>query len=645
VRFGHPGWLAGALAVCLLLVWVWRIVDAKQRAALEKFVSAHLRVELTQSISVTRRRAQRGLYLAAVALLFAALADPLIGFRWVEVSRRGNEIVFAVDTSRSMLTPDVKPNRLARAKLAIDDFTARLGGDAVGIVAFAGSAFLVCPITLDYSAFHESLGAIDTNTIPRGGTNIASAIREAQIALRRRPGSDKILILVTDGEDLEGSALAAAEAAKRQDGLKIFAVGVGTAGGELIPVPPEQGGGFVKDETGTYVKSRLDEGALKAIAAATGGFYVPLGTQGEGLETISKSVLGTLAKHDLASRQQKVYIERYQWPLAASLAALLGSLLVGTRRSARARTRALRRAAGGVTAASCLLVLMMVPMHPSHAAAPSAEAVYNSGTAAYRAGQFPQAAQAFQQAINQAPSSAAKRLADQEDAYYNLGNALYRTGQKTEQTSPQETLQKWTEAVKAYETALQLRPDDADSKYNRDLVKRKIDALKQQQNQNQNKSQNQSPNQNSQKQGQNPPQNSGQGKDQGQPPGQPPSQPPAQGQPPGDGQPPAPDQPSPQGQPPGHGQPPPQEQPPQGKPPGQGQPANPPRNASSGDTPDSQAGEARAADDQRPPGQMSREEARELLDSVKSDERRPPGTPLARRGAVDPPPDEPLKNW
>jgi Ca-activated chloride channel family protein len=645
VRFGHPWWLAGGLTACLLLIWVWRIADAKQRIALEKFVSPHLRSELTQSISVMRRRAQRGLYLAAVALLFTALAGPLVGSSWVEISRRGNEIVFAVDTSRSMLTPDVKPNRLARAKLAIDDFTDRLDGDAVGIVAFAGSAFLVCPLTLDYSAFHESLGAIDTNTIPRGGTNIASAIREAQVALRRRPGSDKILILVTDGEDLEGSALAAAEAAKQQDGLKIFAVGVGTAGGELIPIPPEQGGGFVKDETGTYVKSRLDESALKAIAAATGGFYVPLGTQGEGLETISKSVLGTLVKHDLASRQQKVYIERYQWPLAASLAALLSSLLVGTRRSARARARALRRAAGGVTATSCLLALMLIPMHRSHAAAPTAEAVYNSGTAAYRAGQFPQAAQAFQQAINQAPSSAAQRLADQEDAYYNLGNALYRTGQKTEQASKEETLQKWTEAVKAYETALQLRPEDADSKYNRDLVKRKIEALKQQQNQNQNQSQDPQ-----QKQGQNPPQNSGQGKGKGQPPpqGQPPQgqQPPAQGQPPGEEQPPAQGQP-PAGQPPGQGQPPPQDQPPpQGKPPGPGQPpANPPRNAQSGGNPDSQDGDARAADDQRPPGQMSREEARELLDSVKSDERRPPGTPLARRGAVDPPPDDPLKNW
>ena len=198
------------------------------------------------------------------------------------LSRRGNEIVFAIDTSRSMSTPDIKPNRLTRAKLAIADFANRLDGDAVGIVAFAGTGFLVCPITLDYGAFHESLSAIDTNTIPRGGTNIASAIHEAQAALRRRPGSDKILILVTDGEDLEGSALVAAQTAKQQDNLKIFTVGVGTAGGDLIPVPPDQGGGFVKDENGAFVKSRLDEAALKAIAAATGGFYVPFGAQGEG---------------------------------------------------------------------------------------------------------------------------------------------------------------------------------------------------------------------------------------------------------------------------------------------------------------------------------------------------------------------------
>ncbi|MGA2188711.1 MAG: VWA domain-containing protein [Steroidobacteraceae bacterium] len=692
MRFSHPWWLAVALLACALCVGMWRRHDARQRAALARFVAAHLRSELTQSISTAKRRVQRGLFLAAAVLLCAALAGPQLGYRWEQISRRGNEIVFAIDTSRSMLTPDIKPNRLARAKLAIDDFANQLDGDAVGIVAFAGSAFLVCPLTLDYGAFHESLSAVDTNTIPRGGTNIASAIREAQAALRRRPGSDRILILVTDGEDLEGSALAAARSAKQQDGLTIFTVGVGTAGGDLIPIPAEQGGGFVKDETGQFVKSRLDEPALKAIAQATGGFYAPLGTQGEGLESIYKTALGPLAKHDLASRQQRVYTERYQWPLAVSLGSLLLSLGVGTRRRAPARSAVPASAARvRVAALAVLMALIGAAPQPTRAAAPNPEDAYakgdfgaaerayaaaaqrdpakplleyNLGTAAYRAGQFPQAAQAFQQSITKAPSSDPKRLADQEDAYYNLGNALFRAGQKTEQASPQETLQKWNDAVKAYETALQLRANDADSKYNRDLVKRKIDALKQNQNQNQNKNQNknqgQNPNQNPQpNQSQNPP-DKGSGQPPNQPQGQPPNQPPNQSpnQPPNQpqSQPPSQPQGSPQNannngqqqsQPPPQnpggpqGQPPPQNPGPQ-PPAGNGQP---PRQDQAGADPDKSAGDdASAADDQPPPGQMNREEARELLDSVKDDERRAPLTPLARRDSYDEP-QQPVKNW
>jgi Ca-activated chloride channel family protein len=188
VRFDDPGWLAAGALGCLLMIGMWYLYDARQRGALDQFVSAHLRIQLTRSISVAARRARRGLYLAAVACLFLALSGPLVGYRWEQITRRGYDIVFAIDTSRSMSTPDVKPDRLSRAKLAIDDFTAQLDGDAVGIVAFAGRAFLVCPITLDYGAFRESLAAIDTNTIPRGGTNISSAILAARTALERRPG-------------------------------------------------------------------------------------------------------------------------------------------------------------------------------------------------------------------------------------------------------------------------------------------------------------------------------------------------------------------------------------------------------------------------------------------------------------------------
>ena len=333
-----------------------------------------------------------------------------------------------------------------------------------------------------------------------------------------------------------------------------------------------------------------------------------------------------MAKHDLAFRQRKIYIERYQWPLAASLGMLLGSLLIGTRRRVGARQPAAR----GVVAASSLMLLVTLPIPATRSASVNAEDAYkkgdftaaeqayaaaaqrdprkpvlqfNTGAAAYRAGQFPQAAQAFEASISRAPSSDPKRLANQEDAYYNLGNALYRTGQKTEQTDPQETLRKWTEAVKAYETALQLRADDADSKYNRDLVKRKIDALQQEQNQHQNPQQNQGPNQQ---------QNKGQGQQQSPPNG-------------------------------GGSNAISRRVAPANRHPLRGRRASAQR-AASAPTRIRAADDAQAADNQRLPGQMSREEARELLDSAKGDERHPLGVPLARRDD-DEPPEKPYKNW
>ena len=250
MRFNQPYWLLAGVLTCIVLVALWRWYDVRQQAALTKFLAPHLRLRLTGSLSGARRFLQRFLFSTSVLCLFAALAGPELGYYWEKISRRGNEVVFAIDTSRSMLTPDVKPDRLTRAKLAIDDMAQQLDGDGIGIVAFAGSAFLVCPLTLDYAAFHQSLDAVDVHTIPQGGTNIASAIQAARAALRRRPGSDRILILVTDGENLEGDALAAAQEAAKQEGLKIYTVGIGTAEGDLIPLPPDQGGGFVKDETG-----------------------------------------------------------------------------------------------------------------------------------------------------------------------------------------------------------------------------------------------------------------------------------------------------------------------------------------------------------------------------------------------------------
>jgi Ca-activated chloride channel family protein len=693
MSFAHPGWLVVGVIACVALGWLWRRYDTRQRAALEQFVAPQLRVQLTQSISGARIRVKRALFGASIALLFVALAGPQAGYRWEQVKRRGNDIIFAVDTSRSMLTPDVKPNRLERAKLAIDDFVNRLNGDAVGLVAFAGTAFLQTPITLDYGAFHESLAALDTHIIPQGGTNITSAIQEAESALQRRPGSDQILILVTDGEDLEGNALAAAKGAAQQ-GLKIFTVGVGSANGDLIPLPADQGGGFLKNSEGRLVKSRLDESALKALAAATGGSYAPLGAENQGLDTIYREALAPLAKHDLESRAQRLYIQRFQWPLGAALALLLASLMIGTRRRMRGapplrgKTQPLVRFAAPSSLALLGLCWLLPAPHAQASPASAATAYrhgdfttaqreysaaatqgskqpilqFDAGTAAYKAGEYPEAARAFEASMNAQLSGNSQRLADQEDAFYNLGNTLYREGQKSAQANPQETIQNWTHAIKTYDAALQLRPDDADSKFNRDLVSRKLEALK--------KAQSQKP-QPSQAQQQKPQQGQGkQANDNSSPSkgqqqaGQPKQQPGGQ---PKDGQP--QDGKGQSGQ--SHGQP--QQangKPQQAKPSPDGTPSTEdqanqaqaaqagPKNESSaapnGSMPqpdrgqgnaNSQPGQMARADEQRAPGEMSRQEARELLDSVKDDERRAPAAPMARNGANDTTPPESLKDW
>jgi Ca-activated chloride channel family protein len=702
MKFAEPLWLLAGLIACGALVWAWRRYDARQRAALATFASSHLHAQLTASFSTVRRNWKRGLFLAAIGGLFVALARPQAGYRWEQVTRRGIEVIFAVDTSRSMLTPDVKPDRLTRAKLAVDDFAGKMNGDGVGLIAFAGNAFLQCPITLDYDAFHESLAALDTTIIPRGGTDIASAIHEAQAALQNRPATDKVLVLLTDGEDLEGSALDAAKAAAK-DGLKICTVGVGSANGDLIPIPADQGGGFVKDDAGQFVKSHLDEAGLKAIAAATGGIYAPLGAQGQGLDTIYQQALAPLAKHELASRRQRVYTERFQWPLAASLALLLASTLVGTRRRNARKLEAPAAAIGKTRpnlmtqpAAAMLGLLLFLPFPNAHASTATAEKAYqkgdfaaaereyaaaaqrnpkqpdllfNAGTAAYQAGQFPQAAAAFQKSLDGKPSADPHRLAAQEDAYYDLGNTLYRTGQKTQSANPQQTIQSWEQAVKTYDAALQLRATDTDAKYNRDLVRRKLDQLKKQQKQNQDQKQKQDqPNQSAQNSGQKNQQDKNQKPDQQKQSGQN-SQ--AQNQP-NQGQKPdqenqsgknsqaknqenqkqnsnagsKPDQqkdqqqansgskPDQQKQPDQSGQ---QPQPANGQPQGNAQ-------AQAGANPDQHAAE-QVADSQAKPGEMSKTDARAILDSVKNEEQRLPATPVARNGNQSQPSDQPIKDW
>ena len=514
MQFEYAIWLVAGLGACTVLGFAFAHFHKKGQVALQQFAAGRLLEQLTQNVSTRRRQIKRILILTAVAALFVALARPQVGFEWKEVKRKGIDILMAVDTSKSMLATDVKPNRLERSKLGIMDFVSRLEGDRVGLIPFAGTAFLMCPLTLDYDAFRQSLEALDTQIIPQGGTDLASAIREAEFAFSN-DANHRILVLVTDGEDLEGEALSAAKEAA-QKGLTIYTVGVGTPSGELIPLQKNgKGVAFAKDEKGQVVKSRLDEKMLREIAQATGGLYEPLGQQAEGLDAIYQEKLSLVPKQELAERKQKVPLDRFEWPLLAAFILLLLEFGLSDRKSLRkgmpviktAQRRIFKGGKGARAAASLAIVFtLFLSLKTADASPGNAEKAYlegdyslaetqyraeaakapedpqlqfNLGTASYKSGKYDEALNAFQAALN------VQEIPLQNKAYYNMGNALYRQGQGTEKSDPKDTIQKWESSVQAYEGALKLDPEDQDAVFNRDFVKKRLDELKKQQKQDQ----------------------------------------------------------------------------------------------------------------------------------------------------------------
>jgi Ca-activated chloride channel family protein len=638
-HFAQPLWLLAGLAAlpCVLLLY-WGF-DRLQRRRLMAFSQVRDTDAALFGVSRPLLWGKRLAFCLAVLMVCGALARPLGPIQMQESERRGLDILFAIDTSRSMLTPDVKPDRLTRAKLAVEDLIDHLGGDSVGLVAFAGEAFLQAPVTNDYEAFRETLDSLDTHTIAFGGTDIAAAIRLSESTLAQRGDTQKVVVLITDGEDLAGDALLAAQTAARK-GVLIFTVGVGTEAGELIPIPDGAGGThFIKDPQGNFVKSRLDADMLTQIAAATGGVYTPLGPQGQGVVSLYEERLKGFAQRQHGERQVAVYAELFQWPMGVAIALLILEWLLGV--SVRRRVW-VTAPANAVRASALLIALALITIPRAWSSPLTAQQEYddgqyaqaqrdyvqslkedptqtrlqfNLGTAAYKAGDFPAAATAFNNALK------TRDVPLQQSAYYNLANTLFRQGEKGATTDPQTTMKTWQQAIGAYDTALQIKPSDRDAKFNRDLVQMRLAQLKREQQ----KKQNQNQNQNDKNKDQDKQDQKNQQKSQGQQ-GQQDQrkQPGQQGQP---DQRNAQNQPQPQNQ-----QPPPQNQP------------NGPTQAQ----PDQQGGQkpqqlAAAAQDIGKPNEMTRLEAEQLLDSTKGEERHL-GVGV-RDGKPENRPAIPLKDW
>jgi len=334
-RTAHLLWLLGCLpAAILFFVWALR----QRRRALERFAEARLLAALAPDLDERRQRWRAALILAALTLLILVLAGPKWGFHWEEVHRQGIDIIIALDTSRSMLAEDVKPNRLERAKLAVQDLVKQLHGDRIGLVAFAGSAFVQCPLTLDYQAFTESLRAVDVGIIPKGGTALAKAITAGIEAFEGHQGKHQAFILITDGEDHEGRIEDAAKQASEK-GIKIYPVGLGTADGDLIPISVDGRQAFLKDRRGQVVKSRLDDESLRTIATATSGAYVHADGPSLGLDLIYNDYLGRMEKRELSSTMERRFEDRFQIPLFAAILLLAVEPFVGERRRVAASRR------------------------------------------------------------------------------------------------------------------------------------------------------------------------------------------------------------------------------------------------------------------------------------------------------------------
>ncbi|MEO6786445.1 MAG: VWA domain-containing protein, partial [Chthoniobacteraceae bacterium] len=316
LHFAHPEFLWIIAAVPLLVLLLIR-AEARRREALDRLIAARLQPRLAGSVSVARRRWGFALLLLGLALSLVALARPQWGFTWEEKKVRGRDIIVAIDTSKSMLATDLQPNRLTRAKLAAEDLLTQLEGDRVGLIAFAGTSFLQAPLTSDFGAVRESLQELDTDIIPRGGTDLADAIRAADEAFGKGESEHRALILFSDGEELEEDAVVAAR--KFRDRFHIFTVGLGSTDGSLIPVPTKGGGTeFLRDEQGQYVKSKLDEARMREVAEAGGGFYVRLQNGPAEMQQIVRDGLGKMKEHESDARFTRVPIERYQWPLGAA---------------------------------------------------------------------------------------------------------------------------------------------------------------------------------------------------------------------------------------------------------------------------------------------------------------------------------------
>lgn len=497
--YGHVLWslLVIVPALVLFFWWAWR----ERQRLMTQFIQARLLPGLISGVSPTRQKVRFILITIAFAFLLIALARPQWGFTWEESKQKGLDIVVAIDTSKSMLAEDIAPNRLQRAKLAALDLMQQAQSDRLGLVAFAGGAFLQCPLTIDDNAFRQSVETLDVNIIPQGGTAVAEAITTALGAFKEGDNF-KVLVLFTDGEDNDDNALEAAQAAAKE-GMKIFTIGIGTPEGEILRIKDAKGRtDYLRDADGNAVKSRLNEGLLQQIAGATdGGFYLPM-RGAKTIDTLYEKGLAPLPKSEGQEKLVKRMHERYHWPLGVAIGLLLVEMLLPERSRRKEKTSNVQRSTSSVQGASVVtLIVGLLAANVGEASPAKALQDYNTGNftnalteyerllneqskqqkpedprlhfnagaAAYRATNYTGAIQHFNAVL------AAQDIKLQAKAYYNLGNVHFRLGQQAEDLDKLE--EAWKESLKQFNLAVELDKANQDAAFNKAFVEERLKQI------------------------------------------------------------------------------------------------------------------------------------------------------------------------
>lgn len=325
IEWVHLMWVA------VLLIAGLAVLEVRSRGALQRFLSPVMLRRLAAASSGARVALRLSLFWLALALGVLALMQPQAPgtTETVAASRSAADVMFVLDVSKSMLAEDAAPNRLARAKAEIAQLVGKLEEHRVGLVAFAGRAAPLCPLTPDHGFFSLVLSGVDTSSVGRGGTRIGEAVRVALRSFPTGPGA-KLIVLITDGEDHDSYPEDAAKAA-RDAGVKIVAVGLGSEKGtQIVLTDPKTGAKKIVMDGDKPVETRLDASTLQQMALTTEGAYIPAGTAAIDLDSIMDSYVQPIVRASADAAVRRVPAERYPWFILASLAATLAALWIGT---------------------------------------------------------------------------------------------------------------------------------------------------------------------------------------------------------------------------------------------------------------------------------------------------------------------------